>query len=1169
MEPGSKAERLVLSFPATGENYSKAIQQLKERFGRDDLLVQVYVRDLLRLVMKNSAAGRGKADLPSLYDELEGKLRALETLGRTKEKYGDFLTPLVESCLPEEVLVTWERSRNHDLTEDKNCRTLEQLMNFLRQEVNGEEMVRLARTGFGTNSNLRKREPTTEKESDLATAAALVSTEKKELKCNGCGEPHFCVMCPKLEDKSCESKDVVSKSENSLSNFDKTQTVFLQTLCVRIKCNNREKIIRALADSGSQSSYVSQKVLSELKATPLREETVIHSLFGGRETNPKRHKIFTVEVRGLKGSFACSFEALSERKICSFIPKVSNPYILNELKKKNIEVSDSLCKMKEIDLLIGADVLGKLLTGRSVDLESGLTAVEMKLGWTVMGKQNTNEKDDVFRTLSMHAKNIPLNELGELESIGITDPTCNVNKKACIGEHLAEFEDKLKILPCGRYEVELPWKYDFSNLPDNKDLAWKGNEKIIKSKCSNLLENYQNVFKEWENLNIIERVPDSELENKCHYLPHRPVIKIDSKTTKVRPVFDASASQRGKPSLNECLFKGMNLIELIPDIDRLRLHPIGLSVSIEKAYSLPEYEIAQKLESSFFVDNCVTGVHNTEEEAKFIEQSQLIMSKGCFNLRGFESNVASENVTKHSGEASILGILWNLDNDTLRCNINIEALTCETKITKRLILSTVQEIFDPIGLLSPTTLLPKLILQDASKLKHSWDLELPPDIVNKFLKCFKEIALSNNVTLPCYIIINSTTEQYVFVDASKEAYVACVYDRSVVEIEVEIYLVRSKTRVDPLKSLSIPRVELIACCIGARLLQEKWKLTQPELWKHIFGTMNIADVLSREFSPKQFFDFKRWELPTWLKLAPEKWLLSEVDWGPEVDAKRKILAITTIDLNLDAPLLPPKLVRIVNELLKRTPGKSVLNYEELNALICDCELVINSRPLTYVSENPQELIPLTLAMFLIENCSSDVTDIGHVDLQSLKKRKRYRYKLFNDLRQRFRKEYLGQFIQKHNERPTREPRFAEIVSIGDDNKKRVFSPLAKIIKLIPGRDKRVRAVRLKTQNGIFVRPVERVYSLEIRAADDEAVAIADKGMSEMESNPEEFVQKTSVVKKCYPDIVLEKYTRSGKCVKVPKTLDRLNNECHMFETLPRVSKGGGMLETEVKRGPIE
>ncbi|GFW04324.1 uncharacterized protein TNCV_876971 [Trichonephila clavipes] len=113
MEPGSKAERLVLSFPATAANYPKAIDQLKERFGREDLLVQIYVRDLLNLVMKNAVTGRAKTDLPLLYDELQSKLRSLESLGKTQDKYGDFLTPLVESCLPEEVLVAWERSRNH------------------------------------------------------------------------------------------------------------------------------------------------------------------------------------------------------------------------------------------------------------------------------------------------------------------------------------------------------------------------------------------------------------------------------------------------------------------------------------------------------------------------------------------------------------------------------------------------------------------------------------------------------------------------------------------------------------------------------------------------------------------------------------------------------------------------------------------------------------------------------------------------------------------------------------------------------------------------------------------------------------------------------------------------------------------------------------------------
>lgn len=95
----SKAARLVESYPPTGENYPKVNIQLKERFGRDDLLVQIYTyEDLLSLVMKN-ASGRGKTDLAELYDLLESKLMALESLGRTKEKYADFLEPIVESCV--------------------------------------------------------------------------------------------------------------------------------------------------------------------------------------------------------------------------------------------------------------------------------------------------------------------------------------------------------------------------------------------------------------------------------------------------------------------------------------------------------------------------------------------------------------------------------------------------------------------------------------------------------------------------------------------------------------------------------------------------------------------------------------------------------------------------------------------------------------------------------------------------------------------------------------------------------------------------------------------------------------------------------------------------------------------------------------------------------------
>ncbi|GFX36853.1 integrase catalytic domain-containing protein [Trichonephila clavipes] len=139
-------------------------------------------------------------------------------------------------------------------------------------------------------------------------------------------------------------------------------------------------------------------------------------------------------------------------------------------------------------------------------------------------------------------------------------------------------------------------------------------------------------------------------------------------------------------------------------------------------------EVAQKLKSSFYVDNCVSGVFNTDEQGRFIEHAKLIMLNGCFNLRGFESNVAGKNVDRSSGDTSVLGVIWNLETDTLKCCTDMDTLTCETKITKRLILAIVQKIFDPIGLLTPATLLPKLLIQ------HLWKMKILLGTVNCLLR---------------------------------------------------------------------------------------------------------------------------------------------------------------------------------------------------------------------------------------------------------------------------------------------------------------------------------------------------------------------------------------------------------------------------------------------------
>ncbi|KAF2890347.1 hypothetical protein ILUMI_15826, partial [Ignelater luminosus] len=87
-----------------------------------------------------------------------------------------------------------------------------------------------------------------------------------------------------------------------------------------------------------------------------------------------------------------------------------------------------------------------------------------------------------------------------------------------------------------------------------------------------------------------------------------------------------------------------------------------------------------------------------------------------------------------------------------------------------------------------------------------------------------------------------------------------------------------------------------------------------------------------------------------------------------------------------------------------------------------------------------------------------------------------------DLRRHFRSEYLGKLSRKQpclSRKSTL--RVFEIVLMGNDNQKRLDWPLAKIVETITGKDGEIRVVRLKTANGELVRPVQRIYQLEINS----------------------------------------------------------------------------------------
>ncbi|GFX69839.1 integrase catalytic domain-containing protein [Trichonephila clavipes] len=133
-----------------------------------------------------------------------------------------------------------------------------------------------------------------------------------------------------------------------------------------------------------------------------------------------------------------------------------------------------------------------------------------------------------------------------------------------------------------------------------------------------------------------------------------------------------------------------------------------------------------------------------------------------------------------------------------------------------------------------------------------------------------------------------------------------------------------------------------------------------------------------------------------------------------------------------------RLVRTVKELLRRTLGKVIFTYEELLTILCECEKVVNSRPLTYLSEDMQDLTPITPARFLFEIPTADTKDLDVREANHFRKRLRFRAKVIEELKKRFRNEYLGQLIHRQKQHPQSSSiQVGDIVLIGDDWKKRL------------------------------------------------------------------------------------------------------------------------------------
>nr|CAD2207397.1 unnamed protein product [Meloidogyne enterolobii] len=328
----------------------------------------------------------------------------------------------------------------------------------------------------------------------------------------------------------------------------------------------------------------------------------------------------------------------------------------------------------------------------------------------------------------------------------------------------------------------------------------------------------------------------------------------------------------------------------------------------------PGYE---KLFKNIYVDNVFIDC-NTEEEVfeKYIDLKK-VFSEGKMNLREFVTNArkALEKIPEIDKltdlNQKVLGINWDIKMDILE--IKFPCSNLEDKFTRRKVLEIMASLFDPLGLVSPCLVNPKLLFQKLWDKPKNWDEELEISHSNEWINILRS-WINKKITVPRLVIIKNCKYQlHVFVDANKDTYAAVIYLRSKENDKVQVSLIYSRNRIRSKKqNLTIPRMELLALLIGTRALKfvekelqikiEKkfiwsdakvvllWlntKEKQPRfvenrlteirkntdiIFKHVSTNENPSDICTRGSTPEELrLNDLWWNGPIWLNKVEENW----------------------------------------------------------------------------------------------------------------------------------------------------------------------------------------------------------------------------------------------------------------------------------------------------------
>ncbi|XP_051155190.1 uncharacterized protein LOC127277842 [Leptopilina boulardi] len=344
-----------------------------------------------------------------------------------------------------------------------------------------------------------------------------------------------------------------------------------------------------------------------------------------------------------------------------------------------------------------------------------------------------------------------------------------------------------------------------------------------------------------------------------------------------------------------------------------------LAIRVLKQLALDEGERfplgADVLIKNTYVDDAFAGGDSLDEAIQVRDELISILASAGISLSKWAANVdklvptdSTDSKSKDKSfnletSVSTLGLHWNPASDEFHYKFSpIDS----SQPTKRIVASEIAKLYDPRGWLAPFLLKAKLLLQNCWLAGSDWDKLLLINLSTEWIEFQQQLPQLNLIKIPRWINTEndqSNWELHGFSDASERAYSAAIYlVHRTFAGESHSNLIIAKTKLAPVKAISLPKLELCASTLLAKLtlvVIEKLNCSPNSIhyWSDSQIVLSwIQGHPSRGFTVDELLNSTLcWHGPVWLLKSPDNWPVSNQTLNPNIDLEARSKYIEKVD----------------------------------------------------------------------------------------------------------------------------------------------------------------------------------------------------------------------------------------------------------------------------------